>query len=94
MKGHRLKDDYDKKLWEICKAQADLVRERIARAAFKRQCIEREIQMERESRSNQNAELREKGVIVATTRRQRLLEDKREKKRGRQLGLHRGSIVD
>ena len=48
---------------------------------MKRKSIENEIQLERELRSKQNNELREKGVIAAVSRRQKLLEEQKEKNR-------------
>ena len=81
MRGHRLKDEYDEQLWEICRAQADVIRGRIARAANRRVQIDKEIQMEKQLRATQNSEMRENRVIAASARRQKLLEEQRQKHR-------------
>ncbi len=79
MKGHILKDEYDEKLWNICRAQAEVMRERIAMAARRRFYIDEKIQSESEYRAKQNENMRQNRTSSASSRREVMLINMREK---------------
>lgn len=79
MKGHILKDEYDEKLWNICRAQAEVMRERIAMAARRRFYIDEKKQFEWEYRAMQSENRRQDRTSCASSRREAMLIMTREK---------------